>query len=67
MTHSKQDITLTTEELSTIKHDLKNLLNVVVGNICLMDVDNDNAESVNTCMNTIKDMIEYIDNIGIKN
>lgn len=52
----KNKVTLTTDQLNTIRHDLKNFLNIIGGNAQLLTL-------INTDVHTKKHCTEMIDNI----
>lgn len=51
------------KEIRDIKHELKNQIGVVMGNIQLMEEQNENTE---ICIRTLRAMTKYIDDITPK-
>jgi signal transduction histidine kinase len=55
------DQSLKSINLGEIQHDLKNMINVVLGHLQLID---DPDEDIDTCLKTLRKMVEYVDDLN---
>lgn len=50
-------------DIEMIKHDLRNFLNIINGNVQLIELDTPDIEELSGCKKGISDMLEYINRL----